>query len=48
VRSAVLGLYKYGVTANAIAPVARTRMSDNVPAEARSSKSPFLRPAQPC
>jgi NAD(P)-dependent dehydrogenase (short-subunit alcohol dehydrogenase family) len=32
VRSAALGLYKYGVTANAIAPVARTRMSDNVPA----------------
>lgn len=32
VRSAALGLYKYGVTANAIAPVARTRMSENVPA----------------
>ncbi len=32
VRSAALGLYKYGVRANAIAPVARTRMSDNVPA----------------
>lgn len=31
VRSAALGLYKYSVTANAIAPVARTRMSDNVP-----------------
>ena len=31
VRSAALGLHKYGVTANAIAPVARTRMSDNVP-----------------
>jgi NAD(P)-dependent dehydrogenase (short-subunit alcohol dehydrogenase family) len=32
VRSAALGMYKYGVTANAVAPVARTRMSENVPA----------------
>src|SRR4051795_385288 len=32
VRSAALGLDKYGVTANAIAPIAKTRMSDNVPA----------------
>ena len=31
VRSAALGLHKYGVTANAIAPIARTRMSANVP-----------------
>jgi NAD(P)-dependent dehydrogenase (short-subunit alcohol dehydrogenase family) len=31
VRSAALGLHKYGVTANCIAPVARTRMSANVP-----------------
>jgi len=31
VRSAALGLNRYGVTANAIAPVARTRMSANVP-----------------
>lgn len=31
VRSAAAGLYRYGVTANAIAPVARTRMSENVP-----------------
>ncbi len=30
-RSAAVGLKKYGVTANAIAPVAKTRMSDNVP-----------------
>jgi NAD(P)-dependent dehydrogenase (short-subunit alcohol dehydrogenase family) len=30
-RSAALGLNKYGVTANCIAPVARTRMSENVP-----------------
>ncbi len=32
-RSAAVGLYKYGVTANVIAPVARTRMSANVPME---------------
>jgi NAD(P)-dependent dehydrogenase (short-subunit alcohol dehydrogenase family) len=31
VRSAAAGMYKYGVTANCIAPVARTRMSANVP-----------------
>jgi NAD(P)-dependent dehydrogenase (short-subunit alcohol dehydrogenase family) len=33
VRSAAAGLYRYGVTANCIAPVARTRMSENVPME---------------
>ena len=33
VRSAAAGLYRYGITANAIAPVARTRMSANVPME---------------
>ena len=33
VRSAAAGLYRYGITANAIAPVARTRMSANVPQE---------------
>ncbi|WP_282702602.1 SDR family oxidoreductase [Streptomyces sp. CC219B] len=33
VRSAALGLNKYGVSANAVAPVARTRMSAKVPAE---------------
>ncbi|WP_155056592.1 SDR family oxidoreductase [Streptomyces blattellae] len=33
VRSAALGLHKYGVNANAVAPVARTRMSANVPME---------------
>ncbi len=32
VRSAALGLYRYNVRSNAIAPVARTRMSENVPA----------------
>jgi NAD(P)-dependent dehydrogenase (short-subunit alcohol dehydrogenase family) len=31
VRSAAAGMFKYGVTANCIAPVARTRMSANVP-----------------
>ncbi|MYT40169.1 SDR family oxidoreductase [Streptomyces sp. SID8356] len=33
VRSAALGLHRYGVTANAVAPVARTRMSAGVPVE---------------
>ena len=33
VRSAAAGMYKYGVTANCIAPVAKTRMSANVPME---------------
>ncbi|MDX6348489.1 MAG: hypothetical protein QOF84_3279 [Streptomyces sp.] len=33
VRSAALGLNRYGVTANCVAPVARTRMSANVPME---------------
>jgi len=33
VRSAAVGLHRYGVRANAVAPVARTRMSANVPSE---------------
>jgi NAD(P)-dependent dehydrogenase (short-subunit alcohol dehydrogenase family) len=33
VRSAAMGLHRYGVTANCIAPIARTRMSANVPLE---------------
>ncbi|MFI9233692.1 SDR family oxidoreductase [Streptomyces rimosus] len=33
VRSAALGLSRYGVTANAVAPIARTRMSAGVPTE---------------
>jgi NAD(P)-dependent dehydrogenase (short-subunit alcohol dehydrogenase family) len=33
VRSAALGMHRYGVTSNCIAPVARTRMSVNVPTE---------------
>jgi NAD(P)-dependent dehydrogenase (short-subunit alcohol dehydrogenase family) len=32
-RSAALGLHRYGVRANVIAPVARTRMSANVPSD---------------
>jgi NAD(P)-dependent dehydrogenase (short-subunit alcohol dehydrogenase family) len=32
-RSAALGMYKYGVTANVIAPVAKSRMSGQVPME---------------
>jgi NAD(P)-dependent dehydrogenase (short-subunit alcohol dehydrogenase family) len=31
VRSAAAGLYKYGVTANCVAPVAKSRMSGQVP-----------------
>ncbi|HTT87713.1 MAG TPA: SDR family oxidoreductase [Acidimicrobiales bacterium] len=33
VRSAAVGLHRYGVRANAVAPIARTRMSANVPSE---------------
>jgi NAD(P)-dependent dehydrogenase (short-subunit alcohol dehydrogenase family) len=33
VRSAAAGMHRYGVTANCIAPVAKTRMSANVPME---------------
>ena len=33
VRSAAVGLHRYGVRANAVAPIARTRMSANVPQE---------------
>lgn len=33
VRSAAVGLHRYGVRANAIAPIARTRMSASVPQE---------------
>ncbi|WP_262704893.1 MULTISPECIES: SDR family NAD(P)-dependent oxidoreductase [Streptomyces] len=39
-RSAALGLYKYGVTANCVAPVARTRMSANVPMELKEIGEP--------
>jgi NAD(P)-dependent dehydrogenase (short-subunit alcohol dehydrogenase family) len=40
VRSAALGLHKYGVTANAVAPVARTRMSAHVPMELKEIGEP--------
>ncbi|MFG3259312.1 SDR family NAD(P)-dependent oxidoreductase [Streptomyces sp. NPDC048172] len=40
VRSAALGLHKYGVIANAVAPVARTRMSANVPMELKEIGEP--------
>jgi len=40
VRSAAAGLYRYGVTANAIAPVARTRMSADVPMELEENGDP--------
>ncbi|AQA13464.1 SDR family oxidoreductase [Streptomyces samsunensis] len=40
VRSAALGLHKYGVTANCVAPVARTRMSANVPMELKEIGEP--------
>lgn len=33
VRSAAAGMHKYGVTSNAIAPIAKSRMSANVPME---------------
>ncbi|MEY9872262.1 NAD(P)-dependent dehydrogenase (short-subunit alcohol dehydrogenase family) [Streptacidiphilus sp. MAP12-33] len=39
-RSAALGLHKYGVTANCVAPVARTRMSANVPMELKEIGEP--------
>jgi len=40
VRSAALGLHRYGVTANAIAPIARTRMSANVPQDLAENGDP--------
>jgi NAD(P)-dependent dehydrogenase (short-subunit alcohol dehydrogenase family) len=38
--SAAVGLERYGVRANAIAPVARTRMSENVPMELAENGDP--------
>ena len=46
VRSAAVGLHRYGVTANAIAPVARTRMSANVPVGAGRDGRPRGRGAR--
>jgi NAD(P)-dependent dehydrogenase (short-subunit alcohol dehydrogenase family) len=40
VRSAALALNRYGVTANAIAPIARTRMSANVPQDLAENGEP--------
>ncbi len=40
VRSAAVGLHRYGVTANCIAPIARTRMSANVPTELAENGDP--------
>jgi len=40
VYSAALGLDRYGVRANAVAPVARTRMSANVPTELAENGDP--------
>ncbi|MEU4210125.1 SDR family NAD(P)-dependent oxidoreductase [Streptomyces sp. NPDC026206] len=40
VRSAALGLHQYGVTANCVAPVARTRMSANVPMKLKEIGEP--------
>lgn len=40
IRSAALGLNKYGVTANCVAPVARTRMSANVPMDLKEIGEP--------
>ena len=40
VRSAAVGMQKYGVTANCVAPVANTRMSDGVPGGLAESGEP--------
>lgn len=40
VRSAAAGLHRYGITANAIAPVAKTRMSATVPMELAENGEP--------
>jgi NAD(P)-dependent dehydrogenase (short-subunit alcohol dehydrogenase family) len=40
VRSAAVGMYKYGVTANCVAPIAKTRMSENVPLKLAENGEP--------
>jgi NAD(P)-dependent dehydrogenase (short-subunit alcohol dehydrogenase family) len=40
VRSAAVGMHRYNVTANCIAPIARTRMSANVPMELAENGEP--------
>jgi NAD(P)-dependent dehydrogenase (short-subunit alcohol dehydrogenase family) len=43
-RSAALSLHRYGVRANCIAPVARTRMSENVPFEIETGEPTAVAP----
>lgn len=43
-RSAALSLYRYGVRANCIAPVAKTRMSENVPFEIETGNPSAVAP----
>jgi NAD(P)-dependent dehydrogenase (short-subunit alcohol dehydrogenase family) len=43
-RSAALALHRYGVRANCIAPVARTRMSENVPFEIETGEPSAVAP----
>ncbi|MCU1485502.1 MAG: Short-chain dehydrogenase [Actinomycetia bacterium] len=43
-RSAALALHKYGVRANCIAPVATTRMSENVPFEIETGPASAIAP----
>ena len=43
-RSAALSLHRYGVRANCIAPVARTRMSENVPFEIETGEPSAVAP----
>jgi NAD(P)-dependent dehydrogenase (short-subunit alcohol dehydrogenase family) len=43
-RSAALALYRYGVRANCVAPVARTRMSENVPFEIETGEPTAIAP----
>jgi NAD(P)-dependent dehydrogenase (short-subunit alcohol dehydrogenase family) len=43
-RSAALALHKYGVRANCIAPVAKTRMSENVPFEIETGEPTAIAP----
>ena len=43
-RSAALSLHRYGVRANCIAPIAKTRMSENVPFEIESGEPSAIAP----
>jgi NAD(P)-dependent dehydrogenase (short-subunit alcohol dehydrogenase family) len=43
-RSAALSLFRYGVRANCIAPVARTRMAENVPFEIETGEPTAVAP----